>query len=318
MKLHELYETAVRLGRERDPQGEEGIKRVLDEARKEYEELPEERRWEFDRERLTNPYADARILWGDPETEVTRLMVGIDAGTGEMLLADRLREKGRPLDAVLVHHPEGRALADLPAVMQVQADVWRRYGVPVHLGDALISERALEIRRHFHADNTERAVTAARLLGIPFMCCHTPSDNAVHTFLTERLESLGEDARVKDVIALLKELPEYQEAVRQGTGPTLFAGEESLRAGRIMLEMTGGTSGPVEVLEKYAAAGVGTLVDMHMGEEHRKKAAELKLNVVIAGHMASDSLGMNLVVDQFERLGVDILPVAGFIRVSRA
>jgi hypothetical protein len=85
-----------------------------------------------------------------------------------------------------------------------------------------------------------------------------------------------------------------------------------------MLEMTGGTSGPVEVLEKYAAAGVGTLVDMHMGEEHRKKAAELKLNVVIAGHMASDSLGMNLVVDQFERLGVDILPVAGFIRVSRA
>jgi hypothetical protein len=150
------------------------------------------------------------------------------------------------------------------------------------------------------------------------MCCHTPSDNAVNAFLGDHLARLDDSSTVKDVIVALKEIPEYREAVRLGTGPILWTGREETRAGRVMLEMTGGTSGPVEALEKLANAGVGTIVDMHMSEEHRKKAAELHLNVVVAGHMASDSLGMNLILDEYERAGVEILPVAGFIRVSRA
>jgi hypothetical protein len=81
--------------------------------------------------------------------------------------------------------------------------------------------------------------------------------------------------------------------------------------------MTGGTSGPVESISKLAAAGVGTIVGMHMGEDHRKKAKEEHMNVVIAGHSSSDSLGMNLILDQFERRGVKIMSCSGFIRVSR-
>ena len=62
---------------------------------------------------------------------------------------------------------------------------------------------------------------------------------------------------------------------------------------------------------------MGTIVGMHIGEERRKKAQEFHLNVVIAGHMASDSLGMNLVLDEWARLGVEIVPCSGLIRVSR-
>ena len=84
-----------------------------------------------------------------------------------------------------------------------------------------------------------------------------------------------------------------------------------------MVDMTGGTSGPVESLGKLAAAGVGTIVGMHMGEEHRKRAKEENMNVVIAGHVSSDSLGMNLVIDQYERQGVQVIACSGFTRVSR-
>jgi folate-dependent phosphoribosylglycinamide formyltransferase PurN len=56
---------------------------------------------------------------------------------------------------------------------------------------------------------------------------------------------------------------------------------------------------------------------MHMGEEHRKIAKEEHINVVVAGHMASDSLGMNLVIDAIERNGVDVIACSGFTRVSR-
>src|SRR5665647_1494288 len=109
MKLQEMYESAVRAGRRADPRGEKGIARILEEARKAHDDLPPERRWEFDTESLTNPFADTRILVGDPDTEVRRLLVGIDIMVGEILLADRLRQNGAGIDAVLAHHPDGRA-----------------------------------------------------------------------------------------------------------------------------------------------------------------------------------------------------------------
>ena len=81
--------------------------------------------------------------------------------------------------------------------------------------------------------------------------------------------------------------------------------------------MTGGTEGPLESLGRLAAAGVGTLVGMHMREEHRKKAESEHMNVVIAGHLSSDSLGMNLILDEYEKRGVAVVACSGLTRLSR-
>jgi hypothetical protein len=318
MKLQEMYKIAVRAGRVTDPRGEKGITRILEEARKALDDLPQERRWEFDLESLTNPFADTRILVGDPETEVRRLLVGIDIMVGEILLADRLRQNGEGIDAVLAHHPDGRALAELEAVMGVQADIWRRYGVPISFGDATMATRRQEITRSFHADNTDQSPSAARLLGIPLMCCHTPADNSVNAFLQARCDDLDEDTTLNDILDMLKGIPEFREGVIRGIGPRIFHGDADHRAGRIMVDMTGGTSGPEEAIDRLAAAGVGTIVGMHMGEGHRKRAEAAHLNVVIAGHHASDSLGMNLIIDEYERAGVDVVACSGFTRFSRA
>ncbi len=317
MRLEDMYEAAYRAGMAADPRGEEGVGRILEQARQELDDLPERRRWEFDQERLKNPYSDTRILNGDPGTEVAGILVGIDLEVGEVVLADRLREKGERIDLLFAHHPAGRALARLEEVMGVQADVWRRFGVPISYGDAAISDRMAEIRRALHPRNNEQPVHAARLLGIPFMCCHTPADNSVNAFLQEKCDALGTDRLVDDLLDMLKEVPEYHQAVLEGMGPTIFEGSGKRRTGRIMVDMTGGTSGPVESIGRLAAAGVGTIVGMHMGEEHRKRAKEEKMNVVIAGHVSSDSLGMNLIIDQYERQGVNVVACAGFTRVSR-
>jgi hypothetical protein len=317
MKLRALYETAYRAGITADPRGAAGIERLLKRAHKEFEELPERKKWEFDKETLVNPFADTRILLGTGDEEVKRIMVGIDMEVGEVLLAETLRSKGTGIDLLLAHHPEGRAVARLEEVMQVQADIWRTFGVPISYGDAVMSERMAEITRAIHPSNTQRAIDAARLLGFPFMCCHTPADNSVNKFVQARCDELGPDATVDELMDLLKDIPEYHEAVLQGTGPTVFEGGGERRTGKIMVDMTGGTSGPVEALSRLAASGVGTIVGMHMGEEHRKKAKTEHMNIVIAGHMSSDSLGMNLIIDEFERAGVEVLACSGFTRVSR-
>jgi hypothetical protein len=72
------------------------------------------------------------------------------------------------------------------------------------------------------------------------------------------------------------------------------------------------------VYEKMAAAGVGTIVAMHIPEEHKKLVEKFHMNVVVASHMASDSLGVNILLDEMEKKGVEIVACGGYIRVSRA
>ena len=56
---------------------------------------------------------------------------------------------------------------------------------------------------------------------------------------------------------------------------------------------------------------------MHVSEEHKKEAEAANLNVVIAGHMSSDSIGMNVLLDEMERGGVQVVSCGGLFRVSR-
>ena len=59
---------------------------------------------------------------GRLDRQVRNILAGIDIETPELLLADRLNEKGAGIDLVLAHHPEGRAYANFYEVMKMQAD----------------------------------------------------------------------------------------------------------------------------------------------------------------------------------------------------
>ncbi|MFQ5575004.1 MAG: NGG1p interacting factor NIF3, partial [Terriglobia bacterium] len=280
------------------------------------EKLAGDEKKNFDTDRLENPYSDSRILFGDPNHEVKRVLVGIDMEVPEVLLADRLSERGTKIDLILAHHPEGKALATLSNVMGLQADVWASQGVPINVGDALMGKRSGEVFRSLQPVNHNRAVDAARLLGFAFMCIHTPADNLVTSFLQKKIDKTNPYV-VDDVMKLLRKIPEYKHASENGAAPFVLVGNGDARAGKVLVDMTGGTQGPEEALEKLASAGVGTLVGMHLRENLRKKAEANQLNVVLAGHIASDAVGFNLFLDEIEGEGVEIIACSGFRRVSR-
>lgn len=318
IRLKDIHRIAVEKGIAEDARDRAEIDRVLAKARKAYDKLDGDEQEFFDTEKFDNPYSDTRISVGDPESEVRGLLVGIDMEVGEVLLADRLREKGEPIDLILAHHPEGRGFAELHEVMYMQADLWAAQGVGLGVGDALIEQRAQEIRRKVMPANHYRAIDAARLLGFSVMSCHTPADNSVNAFVQRFLDEKA-PATLEEIVKVLRTVPEYADAARKGHGPALISGSPSARPGRIVVDMTGGTEGPTEALERLSAAGVGTLVGMHYSEEHRKKAEELKVNLVIAGHVSSDALGMNLILDEVERAGdIEVYCTSGMVRVSRA
>jgi hypothetical protein len=317
MRLSEFFKKAISVGLENDPRGKDFVLKTLEKKRQEYENLKPKEKESFDLESLENPYSDSRILNGTGEEEIKTVLVGIDIEVGEILLAESLKNKGISVDLVISHHPEGKAYANLYSVMYMQADILHRYGVPINIAEDLMEGRIKEVERKLMPVNHTRAVDAARLLNIPFLCLHTPADNMVASYLQNVFDE-RKPYTIDEVIEILLELPEYKEAEKIGAGPKILIGSKNRKAGKIFVDMTGGTEGSKEIFQSLAFSGINTIVGMHLSEEHRKEAEKNHINVVIAGHIASDNLGLNLLIDKIiPKDEIKILECSGFKRFSR-
>lgn len=316
MTLGQIYDLAIEMGSKADSRGVKSVQKILDTAKKEYKELSSEKKKFFDLETLTNPYSDTRILYGNTSKTVKKILVGIDADASEVLLADRLNQKGEKIDVVVGHHPIGMALAALSDVMDLQIDAYAEVGVPINVMDSLMRERMELIKRKIHPSNHNQIVDTARLLDIPLMNLHTVWDNIGDEFMKKYLAKKSFDT-VGEVLDYLMEFPEYKEAARGKNAPEIVSGSVKSKTGKIAVFFTGGTNPSKEVYMELAKAGVGTLIDMHISEDGLTELKKLHVNVINAGHMASDSIGANIYLDALEKKGIEVIPCSGLIRVRR-
>jgi putative NIF3 family GTP cyclohydrolase 1 type 2 len=318
MNLGQFYRKCVEAGIQADPRGKAGIERYLKTERKRYEALESFEKENYDHERLTNPYTDVRILHGDPKETVKGIMIGIDAYQAELIIADTLRRRGEKVNLVFTHHPAGFGIKRLPEVLDVATEQWIALGVPPHIAQSLNEERCEEVVRRFHVANSDAAVDAARLIGMSYLCSHTAADNWVAYYLQKKLDAAKPEL-VSDVLELLQREPEYRHQAKLQAPPMIVAGKKTSRCGRVFVEMTGGVMPKERAFEQLSRYGISTLVVMHMPEEAIATVKKAGLNVIIAGHMASDTMGMNLMLDKALPPGdsVKVFECAGFKRFDR-
>jgi NIF3 (NGG1p interacting factor 3). len=319
MKVYDAYKLAIETGIKNDPRPKGEVELALKDAKENYDKLSDEEKQYYDMERLWNPYSDSRLLWGEElakETEAERFMWGIDAGTGEVMLADRLKEKGQKVSALVAHHPVGMSKTPFPEVMWMQTDMFHDVGIPINVTEALIKGRMDEVSRNVLGSNYNQSVDAAKLLNILMFNVHSPADNMVQAHL-EGLFEKQQPKYLEDVIKVLMTEPEFRQASKYNDPPKIIVGGKKNRCGKIISKMTGGTSGPKEMYEKLAQAGIGTVVGMHFPENHIEEAKKYSINMIVSGHMASDSLGINKICDVWEKKGIETIGCSGFMRFSR-
>lgn len=317
MKLGEIYKLIVEMGIDADPRGKEKVQKVLDKSKKAIDKLEGKKKELADKDVTWNPYTDCRLLYGDDDREINSVLAGIDIATGEIVLADRLNEKGTSIDLVLAHHPHGIGISNLDFVMKLQPEHYAKIGVPIAQAESAMAKRLKEVHFSTKARNHTQTTDAAKLIDMPFMCAHTPADSVGYQFLTNYLKEKKLDT-LGDLIDALLELPEYQESEKVGAGPEILVGSASGSVGEKFIFFTGGTSPGPKSIRKLARAGVSTIITMHMGDNMKKASEEEGLYVVIAGHMSSDSIGMNLILDELEKKGVKTYACSGFIRHKRS
>ncbi len=239
-----------------------------------------------------------------------RVLATIDCDVGDLLLARELK-----CDTVLTHHPEGAAALNGWQVIRRQIEQLVECGAPIATAEAAIQRRLDQVELNSHSRNYGRVVQAAKLLNLAFLNVHVPCDIITKRLIDEKMARFNEPtsrATVADVVAALQEFPEQMAAV---TTPQIRLGAADRFAGRVAVAIGGYTNGGIDVLRAYFDAGIGTVLMMHFPEGDLREAREQRLpgNLIVTGHMASDSIGINVFCDELQRLGLTIIRAGGIV-----
>lgn len=321
MTLADLYKKVVEMGMKSDPRSPDDLKRFLKSRNEEYKKLKTKEEKELQKDLTWNPYDDTRIVYGDPKKTVKVVFVGIDIETQDLTLIHqlnlkRIAEKKKPIDLVMAHHPEGYALGGLSEVMDdLHVEVLRQSGVPVNITEKVLASRVRDVSISIQSSNLHRTMDSARLLDLPLICCHTVADNHAYQVIKKILDQ-AKPYRLKEVVDSLMKIPAYKKASELfSKSVDIQVGSPDSRAGKIIIGgFTGGTEGNPDITQFMVnVAGIGTSIDMHMSREHRKLAEKYRLNSVVANHMASDSIGMQPIVDMMKKSGIEVVTGSGYI-----
>jgi len=233
--------------------------------------------------------------------KIRKILFGIDAGAPELLLAKQLG-----YDAVIAHHPQGgTATINFHQVFKRHIQQMATAGVPVEEAKKAVKKRFEELEVETHTRNYGHTVDVAKLLKMPYMNIHTPLDEVGRKIMTEKINSnIREDSTVQDLVSALKELPEFQKAV---TEIKIRLGKAEDPAGKVVVSHGAGTNGGYEIAKTYFKYGIGTVVYIHIRPRDLEKLkAEKRGNLMVTGHIASDSVGINPLIHELEKRNVSV------------
>ena len=245
---------------------------------------------------------DSAIYWSGKNIE--KVLFCIDAGAAELLLA-----KDLGYDAVIAHHPiGGPAAINFFQVFKRHITQMMVAGVPKKPAENAVKKKLEELEVEAHMRNYAHAIDVAKHLKMPFMNIHTPLDEVGRKIMSEQInKKIGKNSRVRDVVSALMELPEFKNAT---TEIKIRLGKPENLAGKIVVSHGAGTNGGYEVAKTYFDYGIGTVVYIHISSgDLAKLRNDSKGNLIVTGHIASDSVGINPFIHELQKNGISVTTI---------
>ena len=247
-----------------------------------------------------------------PGKEIGRVLIGIDIDGSEVILAHNLG-----YDLAISHHPMGdEALLDFHHVLERHVEQMVAAGVPERLAKNVISDTIRSRRILDSIRNYDRASSIARLLDMPYMNIHTPLDEIGRRRMSEAASQLDKQDTVNDLIILFQD--HFAEFRNAKTKIEVMVGRQENHLGRTVISHAAGTNGGYPVAKAYFDHGVDTVVYIHCRPDSDLKRLQQEYqgtmkNLIVTGHIASDSLGINPFINRLEECGLEVTPISGII-----
>lgn len=230
---------------------------------------------------------------------IRRVLCSIDVGIAELLLARQL-----DCDAVISHHPAGgRARIFGYKVFERHVEQMVGAGVPRKIAEAAVKTKMKSLELAHHSDNYDQIPSAAKKMRMPLITIHSPCDEMGRRVLVRKVKSFDPNGSVNKLVSRIRELSEYRNAkssikIRLGSGNS--------KTGKIAISHAAYTNGGYDVARAYYDSGVNSLSYIHISEADLAKLGKEKHgNLIVLGHIASDWLGLNKLLDELYKNGVE-------------
>lgn len=233
---------------------------------------------------------------------IRKVLIAIDVGTAELILARQLG-----CDAVIAHHPLGVASINFHRVFDRHIHFMIENGVPRKIARQAVEKLKERVETRNHAAIYSDVIGAARALKMPLVNIHQPCDEYMRQMILHTIKS-GKPEYVSDIVSSVSKIPEFRHAA---TKVHVKLGNEKNKAGRWALVVAAGTNGGYHVAKAYLQHGVSTIIYLHVdfGDLMKMREEGLNGNLVVMGHLAGDSIGLNGLAELLEDLGIETIRI---------
>lgn len=265
--------------------------------------------WSAELAGLPDIPADSQVYL-EADGDVRRVLFGIDTSLAELMFA---RQAG--FDALIAHHPLGdQARLGLLRIVSRQVEQMTAMGIDREVAQQAVASRADGPHRAHHTSNINALVDSGRLLGLPFCNMHLACDEIGRKLIVECLaRHASESATVANGLSALDDFAEIRNGLMR---PEVWVGEPTNVLGRYVVAMAGGTNGGYPVFREYWRAGVNTIFAMHCADADLVKLraeAGPQQSLVVTGHMATDSIGINHIIAAMEAREIEVVRTSGIV-----
>ncbi|MHA2305030.1 MAG: Nif3-like dinuclear metal center hexameric protein [Candidatus Hodarchaeales archaeon] len=250
--------------------------------------------------------ADSEIFV--PGDNIKKVLYGIDIGVAELAYA-----KENNYDCVIAHHPHG---VNMWRVFWKHLDQMKSKGIPEEEAQAILEKKVIGFKYGAHARNYDAIPSFARLIKLPFLNIHCPSDELGRRLITDAIKNQEEqmgDLTLKGVKNHLEDT--FKEFQKAKTKIEVAKGNMDDLLGNWIFSHGALTNGGYALADCYYKNGVDTVIYIHIAPGELSQILKLDIGqLMIAGHLVSDSIGINPLLDRLEEQGVEITAIGGLIR----
>jgi len=233
-------------------------------------------------------------------TDIKKIFVSVDINQSDIYLAKNLK-----YDCVLTHHPIGLSLLQFHHVFDRHVKYMVDNGIKRKNAISLVKKLKEKVELRSHSAIYDDIVSTSKLLKMPLLNIHQPLDEYMRKIILSKL-STSKLKSVSDLVESIEEIPEFNKAL---TKVRVCNGKSNNKVGEWVLVIAAGSNGGYDIARTYYENNISTVIYLHIDYNEFLKVKKDKKckNLVILGHLAGDSIGMNQICKELEKREINVV-----------
>ena len=231
---------------------------------------------------------------------IKKIMLMIDVTTADLMLAKNLG-----CDAVVTHHPIGVTAINFYKVIDRHIDYMKENGIPENITKKSILDLKKRIELRNHTQIYSSVIDSAKILNMPLVNIHQPCDEYARRVISQKIQDENPNL-VSDLVTTLEAIPEFKNAA---TKIQVSYGQPNSNVDKWVAVIAAGTNGGFQIAKNYFDNGISTVLYFHIDYNDLVKLIESNIqgNLIILGHLAGDSIGLNALANNLENEGIQVV-----------